>query len=86
MGWVAPRSWRTPPSPKCACTIHDTQQDEKGKWGYRDAEKKKGKTKDAEEEEEYDDELDGLEMTLPQLMGNAKAIQLLKSSEAVENL
>ena len=62
------------------------QQDEKGKWVYRDAEKKKGKTKDAEEEEEYDDELDGLEMTLPQLMGNAKAIQLLKSSEAVENL
>ena len=32
------------------------------------------------------DELDNLKMTVPQLSGNAKAIQHLKSSKAVENL
>ena len=61
-------------------------QDEKGEWGYRDEEKKKGKGKDTEEEEEGNKELDSLEMTVPQLTGDAKAIQLLKLSNAVENL
>ena len=43
-----------------------------------------GKEKDTEEEEECDDELDGLGKTVPQLMGDEKAIQLLKSSKAVK--
>ena len=42
--------------------------------------------KDAEEEEECDDKLNGLEITVPQLTGNAKAIWLVKLSEAVKNL
>ena len=71
---------------KCAWTIHDTIQDKKGKWGYKDAEKKKGNEKDTEEEEERDDKLDGLEMTVLQLTSDAQAIQLLKSSEAVKTL
>ena len=66
--------------------MHDTKQDKKGKWRYRDAEKRKGKEKDTEEEEERNNKLDGLEMTVPHLTGNAKAIQLLKSSKALKNL
>ena len=62
------------------------QQDEKGEWGYRDAERKKGKEKDAEEEDECNNELNGPEMMVPQLTGNAKVIQLLKLRKAVENL
>ena len=62
------------------------QQDEKGKWGYRDADKKKGKEKNVEGVEQRDDKLNSLEMTVPQLTGDTKAIQLLKLSEAVENL
>ena len=58
--------------PKCVRKIHDMIQDKKGKWGYRDAEKKKGNEKDTEEEEERDDKLDGLEMTVHQLSCNAK--------------
>ena len=49
-------------------------------------EKKKGKEKDAEEEEECGDKLNGLEITIPQLTGDAKVIRLLKSSETVKNL
>ena len=61
---------------------------DKGVWEYRDAEEKAGKkkSKPAEEDEdeldcldtEGDDELDNLEMTVPQLTGDAKAIKLLK--------
>ena len=35
---------------------------------------------------EGDNKLDNLEMTVPQPTGNAKAIKIPKSSEAVENL
>ena len=42
--------------------------------------------KDAEEEDECNDKLESLEMTVPQLMGDAEGIQLLKSSNAVKNL
>ena len=69
---------------------------DKGVWGYRDVEKKveKKKAKPAKEDKdeldcldmEGDDELDNLEMTVPQLTGDAKAIKLLKSSKAMENL
>ena len=68
----------------------------KGVWGYRDDEEKAGKkeAKPAKEEEdeldcldmEGDNELDNLKMTVPQLTGDAKAIKLLKYSEAVKNL
>ena len=61
-------------------------QDERGEWVYRDAPKKKTKGDKKAEEEEEDDGLDDLEMTVPQLSGDAKTIQLLKFSEAVKNL
>ena len=51
---------------------------------YRDMEKEKGKEKDTEEEEEGDKGLDSLEITVTQLTGDAKTIQLLKSSEVVK--
>ena len=45
------------------------------------------KKEDKEADEEVDnDELDDLEITVPQLSGDAKAIQLLRSSEAVKHL
>ena len=62
--------------PKCAWTIHDMQQDEKGKWGYRDAEKKKGKGKDRyREEDACNHKMNGPEITVPQLKGDAKAVR-----------
>ena len=38
------------------------------------------------EEDEGNEELDSLEMTMPQLTGDTEAIKLLKSSESVKNL
>ena len=46
--------------------------------------RKKGDKAAGKEDEE--DEMDNGEMTVPQLTGDAQAIQLLKSSEAVKNL
>ena len=69
---------------------------DKGVWEYMDTKKKATKKRGApagEEHEELDsldenvdEELDSLEMTVPQLTGDAKAIKRLKSSEAVKNL
>ena len=82
--------------PKFGWTIHDMLYSDKGVWGYRDAQKKAGKKKAKpakEDKEEPDcldmeggDKLDNLEMTVPQLTGDTKAIKLLKSSEAVGKL
>ena len=51
-----------------------------GLWRHPKNEEKGDKEVDDEEEE---DELDDLEMTAPQLTEDAKAIQLLKSSKAL---
>jgi hypothetical protein len=82
--------------PKCGWTIHDMKCSDKGVWEYRDAEEKAIKKRGAQAEEEHEEldnieedankELDNLEMTVPQLTGDAKAIKRLKSSEAVKNL
>ena len=61
-------------------------QDKKGDLIYRDAPKTKKKGDKEADEEEDDDEADDLEMTAPQLTGDTKAIQLIKSSKAVKNL
>ena len=55
-------------------------------WVYRDEETKNRKGKEEAEEDECNEELDSLEMMVPQLTEYAKAIKLLKSSEAVKNL
>ena len=71
--------------PKCTWTVHNMVQDTKGKWVYRDTEKKNRKGKEEEEEDECDKELNTLGMTVPQITGDAEAIKLLKSSKAVKN-
>ena len=48
-------------------------QDKKGEWVYRDTQKTKKKGDKEADEEEEDDEADDLEMTVPQLTGDAKA-------------
>ena len=48
--------------------------------------KKNRKEKEETKKDECDKELDSLEMTVPQLTGDAKAIKLLKSSEDLKNL
>jgi len=82
--------------PKCGWTVHDMRCSDKGVWEYRDAPKKKAKKNGtpAKEEDgdlesldtEVDEELDNLKITVPQLTGDAMAIQRLKSSKAVKNL
>ena len=76
----------TPQPHKCTWTVENMVQDTKEEWVYRDTETKNRKGKEEEEEDEYKKELDSLEMTVLQLMGDAKAIKLLKSSKAVKNL
>ena len=72
--------------PKCTWTAHNIVQDKKGECVYMDTPKMKTKGDKEADEEEENDELDELEMIAPQLSGNTKSIQLLKSSEAVKKL
>ena len=73
---------------KCSRTVHNMIQGEIRDWKCRDTDKnsKKGGS-ELDGQEELDEELDNIEMmTVPQLLGDAKTIELLKSSKAVKNL
>ena len=59
------------------------QEGRVGVQGYR---KKKRRGEEEAEDDKGDEELDQLEMMVPQLTGDAKVIKLLKFSEAVKNL
>ena len=89
MGKITNCDGRGPKSrKKCTFTIHDMEVGAKGRWKYKDEEKKKrrGSAETDEDELEELDPFEEVSMGVPMVNGDLKAIKQLKSSEAVKNL
>ena len=71
---------------KCSRTVHNMIQGENGDWKCRDTDKNSKKGGSELDGQEELDELDNIEMTASQLLGDAKILQLLKFNQAVKNL
>ena len=64
---------------KCSWVFHNMIQWENGEREYRDTDKKREKGGDESDWQEELDELDSIEMSVSQLLGDSKMTQLPKS-------